>query len=352
MVDQNRADSTFGFGVVFSDRALEFLRADDPHTFDLVTPFIETWENLTLAHRGTRVVIDGIGFAGIDRLKLLELLRERALSVGIVPEYERTLSTRAELDGYDLVVGADGKNSFVRRTFAESLGATEGYLHNKFIWYGTTKRFDTLTQTFIDTAEGPINVHHHPYSAGMSTFLVECDPVTWERLFAGMDDAKTRAYLEQLFVVTLGGHALISNNSVWRTFPKIRSARWSTPFGENSHAVIIGDALHTTHYSIGSGTRLAMEDAIALARAIGENPGDLPESLAVFEAARRPLVEKLVAAADASADWYEHYPEHMKLEPWDFAWSYIQRSGRINVERLRKISPKFVTGYETERGAR
>ena len=335
VVEQNRADSTFGFGVVFSDRALEFLRGDDPATYDLITPRMEAWSGITVVHRGTPVVIDGIGFAAIGRLKLLQLLQEQLASVGIVPEYENSLS--AEEKGYDLVVAADGVNSTARTW--HDFGTTVSRLENKFAWYGTTKVFDTLTQTFVGNEHGTFNAHHYRHSAQMSTFVVECDSQTWGRAgFASMGELDALKYCEGVFAATLGGHRLVSNKSVWRNFPNLRNQRWSV-----GNAVLIGDALRTAHFSIGSGTRLAMEDAIALVRALGEQ-ARVPDALAAFEAARRPIVEKLVAAADASGAWYERFPEHMKLAPRDFAWSYIQRSGRIDPARLRKISPKFVDG--------
>ena len=329
VVEQNRADSTFGFGVVFSDRALEFLRGDDPATFALITPQMEAWSDITVVHRGTPVVIDGIGFAAIGRLKLLQLLQQQAASVGVTPEYEKSVS---EETGYDLIVAADGVNSAVRgwRDFGTSISR----LTNKFAWYGTTTVFDTLTQTFVENRHGSFNAHHYRHSPRMSTFVVECDAATWQRAgFAAMDEAATLAYLEKVF-----GHPLVSNKSVWRNFPNLRNQRWSV-----GNVVLIGDALRTAHFSIGSGTRLAMEDAIALNKALAEEPS-LEKALAAFEAARRPIVDKLVAAADASGAWYDHFAGHMKLPPRDFAWSYIQRSGRIDPERLRKTSPKFVDG--------
>jgi 2-polyprenyl-6-methoxyphenol hydroxylase-like FAD-dependent oxidoreductase len=329
VVEQNRADSTFGFGVVFSDRALEFLRGDDPATYDLITPQMEAWSDITIVHRGTPVVIDGIGFAAIGRLKLLQLLQQQAASVGVVPEYERTAS---EDNNYDLIVAADGVNSTLRGR--RDFGTSISHLTNKFAWYGTTSVFDTLTQTFVENQHGSFNAHHYRHSPRMSTFVVECDAATWNRAgFASMDEGATIAYLEKVF-----GHPLVSNKSVWRSFPNLRNRRWSA-----GNVVLIGDALHTAHFSIGSGTRLAMEDAIALNRALAEH-SSVGKALAAFEAARRPIVEKLLAAADASGAWYERFPEHMKLAPRDFAWSYIQRSGRIDPARLRKISPKFVDG--------
>ena len=323
VVEQNRADSTFGFGVVFSDKALEFLRGDDPQTYDAITPHMEQWVDLTVVHRGTPVVIDGIGFAAIGRLKFLRLMQQRAASAGIAPEYETKLSS---FDGYDLVVGADGANSAVRAS--QDFGTSISHLTNKFAWYGTPDTFRTLTQTFVSNQHGSFNAHHYRHAADMSTFVVECDAATWQRAgFAAMDEAATIAYLEKLF-----GHRLISNKSVWRNFPNVRNKRYFS-----GKTVLIGDALRTAHFSIGSGTRLAMEDAIALAKALESS-----DPLQSFEAARRPIVEKLVAAADASGAWYERFAEHMKLAPREFAWSYIQRSGRIDPERLRKTSPKFV----------
>ena len=334
VLEQNPPDATFGFGVVFSERALEFLRADDPGTYDLITPRMQTWSDLTVVHRDTPVAIDGIGFAAIGRLELLRLLQQQAASVGIAPEYEHPLVSPAELEGYDLVVAADGANSFVRRT--RDFGTRIAHRTNKFAWFGTRKPFATLTQTFVANEHGAFNAHHYRHAADMSTFVAECDAATWARAgFSGMDEAATLRYLEVLFQETLGGEPLVSNKSIWRNFPDVRNERWHV-----GNMVLIGDAQRTAHFSIGSGTRLAMEDAIALAKSLLEN-SSVTRALAAFEAARRPIVEKLVAAADASGAWYDRFAEHMKLSPRDFAWSYIQRSGRVDPGRLAKISPRF-----------
>ena len=342
IVEQNPADSTFGFGVVFSDRALDFLRDDDAETHDLIVPGMQRWTDLTLIHRGERVTIDGVGFAAIGRLQLLQAMQQRLLSVGVAPEYRHTVSDERELDGYDLVVAADGANSFVRRGLEREFGTRIEPLENKFVWYGTTQRFETLSQTFVTTEAGTFNAHHYRYADTMSTFIVECDPLTWARAgFEHMSEAQSQACNERVFADTLGGHALITNKSVWRNFPKISNERWSV-----GHRVLVGDALRTAHFSIGSGTRLAFEDTIALARALREQRNDVPAALAAYEAARRPVVDKLVAGANRSADWYEHFPEHMQLEPWAMAWSYIQRSGRVDAGKLRQVSPRFVVGCE------
>jgi 2-polyprenyl-6-methoxyphenol hydroxylase-like FAD-dependent oxidoreductase len=334
VVEQNPADATFGFGVVFSDRALEFLRADDPTTYDLITPRMEAWSDLTVVHRGMPVVIDGIGFAAIGRLELLRLLQQQAASVGIVPQFQRALASEEELRGFDLVVAADGANSFVRRT--RDFGNRVTHCTNKFAWFGTRRPFATLTQTFVENEQGFFNAHHYRHSPDMSTFVAECDAATWQRVgFERMDEPATLDYLQDLFRETLGGERLVSNKSIWRNFPNVRNDRWRV-----DNLVLIGDAQRTAHFSIGSGTRLAMEDAIALSKSLFSNE-DVPTALAAFEAARRPIVEKLAAAADSSGAWYDRFPEHMRLSPRDFAWSYIQRSGRIDPERLAKISPKF-----------
>ena len=267
IVEQNPPDSTFGFGVVFSDRALDFLRDDDEETHALIVPAMQRWTDLSLVHRGQRITIDGVGFAAIGRLRLLQLLQQRLASVGVEPQYCQTLGDAAALAGHDLVVAADGANSFVRRMHEAAFGTVIEPLANRFVWYGTTQPFDTLTQTFVATGYGCMNAHHYPYAPGMSTFIIECDPATWQRAgFEHMDEDATRKRLEQAFAETLGGRPLIANKSIWRQFPKIRNAHWSA-----GHCVLVGDALRTAHFSIGSGTRLAFEDVIALAKALREH---------------------------------------------------------------------------------
>ena len=341
VVEQNAADSTFGFGVVFSDRALDFLRDDDAPTHALITAPMQRWTDLTLNHRGQTITIDGVGFAAIGRLQLLQLMQHRAASVGVRPEYGHVVGDERELEGADLVVAADGANSFVRRRFEREFGTRIEPLANHFVWYGTPRRFETLSQTFVTTEHGCFNAHHYRYAPQMSTFIVECDPATWARAsFSAMDDAATRAYCERAFADTLQGAPLVANKSIWRHFPKLSNERWS-----HGNRVLVGDALRTAHFSIGSGTRLAFEDVIALAGALRDESHDVPAALAAYEAARRPVVDKLVAAANRSADWYEQFPAHMQQDAWPLAWSYIQRSGRIDEARLAAVSPRFVAGY-------
>ena len=345
--EQNPADATFGFGVVFSDRALEFLQADDPETFAAVSGELESWEDITVVHGGEAIRIDGIGFAAVGRLKLLQILQQRARSVGVEPRFRCLVESLGQLGEADLVVGADGVNSLVRRAHEAAFGTTIRHGSNRFAWFGTTQRFETLTQTFRRTEHGFFNAHHYRYAPDMSTFIVETDETTFFRLgLDRMDPEEARGLCEQVFAETLDGHVLVSNKSIWRQFPHIRNERWSV-----GNRVLLGDALRTAHFSIGSGTRLAMEDAISLARALDAAPRDLGAALHAYEAERRPVVEKLVAAANASAAWYERFPEQMRLAPIDFVMSYIRRSGRVDLDRLRRVSPEFVARYERERPA-
>jgi 2-polyprenyl-6-methoxyphenol hydroxylase-like FAD-dependent oxidoreductase len=344
LFEQNAAGATWGFGVVFSEQALEFLRADDPDTVEAIAPQMESWRNITLNLRGESVEIDGVGFSSIGRLALLTILQQRLRATGVTPRFDTVIQSIEELSGYDLVVAADGLNSLVRRSFEDQFGATVSHSTNKFAWYGTSKIFATLSQTFVATGLGTFNAHHYRYSRDMSTFLVECDAATWERYgFAGKSAEQSQEICEQVFAATLDGHLLVSNKSVWRNFPWIWNERWS-----HQNMVLIGDALHSAHFSIGSGTRLAIEDAIALVRAL-EADAEIPAALARYERERKPIVKKLVNAARTSASWYENFPEHMQLDLMDFAYSYITRSGRIDEQRLREMSPAFMARYAASR---
>jgi 2-polyprenyl-6-methoxyphenol hydroxylase-like FAD-dependent oxidoreductase len=344
LFEQNAAGATWGFGVVFSEQALEFLRTDDPDTVDAITPRMESWNNITLNLRGESVEIDGVGFSSIGRLDLLGILQQRVRSVGVIPRYDTLIQSVEQLTGYDLIVAADGLNSLIRRSFEDDFGTSLSYSANKFAWYGTTKRFETLSQNFVETDRGAFNAHHYRYSPDMSTFLVECDLATWQRYgFADKTIEQSQAICEQVFASTLEGHRLVSNKSLWRNFPWIWNAHWSF-----KNMVLVGDALHSAHFSIGSGTRLAIEDAIALTKAL-EAEQTISAGLQRYQAELQPIVKKLVTAARTSADWYEKFSDHMKLGLMDFAYSYITRSGRIDDARLRAMSPGFMARYEASR---
>lgn len=342
--ERNPPDATFGFGVVFSEQALAFLDKDDPETAAAVAPHMQNWRDMTLSVRGRQIVVDGIGFSAIGRLTLLTLLRERAAAAGVELRYDTEIETIEAINA-DLVVGADGVNSRVRDSRAEAFVPERSAFQNRFAWFGTTKPYPTLTQTFLDSEWGPFNAHHYRYQPDMSTFIVECGPATWQAAgFADLDEDAARRRCEAVFAETLDGHPLIANRSLWRQFPRLWCRRWV-----DGNRVLIGDTAHTAHFSIGSGTRLAMEDALALAAALRDH-ADLAAALAAFEAARQPIARKIVAAASASGAWYEDFGAHMRLPPLDFALSYITRSGRIEPDRLRRLAPRFAARYEAERG--
>ena len=349
--EQNPEGATYGFGVVFSDGALAFLERDEPELSRIIEAAMERWPMQRIVHRDERVEVDGNGFSAIGRLALQEVLQGLCRRTGVKIRYGRAISSLDELAGADLIVGADGSNSLVRNALAPEFMPNVEVLTNRFAWYGTAQPFDCLTLTFRESEHGAFVAHHYRHAASMSTFVVECGEATWRK--AGLDrmsDAQSRAYCEGVFAPDLGGHALESNKSVWRQFPLVRNRRWIARRSPSGYAVLLGDALRTVHFSIGSGTRLAFEDAIALERALAECGEDLPLALESFERERRPVVEKLLAAANASSYWYEEFPGKMKLEPWQLAYDYMTRSGRMTEARLRGLAPKFMARIDAERG--
>jgi benzoate-CoA ligase family protein len=345
VVEQNVRGATFGFGVVFSDGALEFLRGGEPEIFRLLEAGMERWPQQKIVHRDEAVLVDGNGFSAIARLQLLTTLERLCEKAGVRVEHGRSIGALDELSEFDLVVGADGVNSVVRRLLADRLQPRIRYLTNKFAWYGTTKAFDCLTLTFRENEHGHFVAHHYRYAPSMSTFIVECDAATWYR--GGLDrmgDEESRAYCERVFVRDLDGHPLVSNRSLWRNFPLLWTPQWTA-----GNVVLIGDAVRTGHFSIGSGTRLAMEDSIALAAALDAHAENIAEGLAEFERTRKPIAEKIVKAANASSYWYERISEKMALAPWQLAYDYMTRSGRMPDERLRTEAPRFMAEVDRER---
>lgn len=342
--ERSSRDATWGFGVVFSDRALEFLRADDEEMYQFLTPHMETWPDLTIVHNDTHIPIAGNGFAAIGRLEMLTLMYEYVEKQGIKINFETeilSLKDAAVADA-DLIVACNGAFSWVRAENEDKFGSTYDWRPNRFMWYGTTKPFDSLSLTFRETDKGVFCAHHYRFSPNMSTFLVEVEDETWKRVgFEHMNPEDTIRYCEKVFAKDLDGHPIVSNNSYWRQFPAIWNKHWSF-----DNVVLMGDALRTAHFSIGSGTRLAMEDSVALFKAFKEKGNNVKEALARYQELREPPMKKIWDAANISLRWYERMDELMKLDPIDFAYSYMTRTGRVDHAEVRRRDPKLAAAYE------
>jgi anthraniloyl-CoA monooxygenase len=338
--ERNRAGDTFGFGVVFSDATMAGIAEADSEAYREIARHLVHWDDIEVNYRGDTITSTGHGFSGMSRHALLRVLQEQACAAGVRLLFEREVT---EIEAADLVVGADGANSSIRRLQEPHITTQVDVRPNRFVWLGTTKPFPAFTFYFKRSEHGLWRVHAYQYAPGHSTFIVECRDDTWRA--AGMDragEAQTAAFLEALFAAELAGHRLITNRSIWRQFPTIRTAPWSS-----GRVVLLGDAAHTAHFSVGSGTRMAMEDAVALrdALAVGPStagPSDLQEALRAYEAARRPQVESLQRAALASLQWFEDTERYMSLDPVQFTFSLLTRSLRITHEDLRKRDPEFL----------
>jgi len=341
VVERGPRGATWGFGVVFSDRALDFLRADAPRLHDLLTPRMQSWPDLTIVHSDVRVPISGNGFASIGRLELLGVLQQEAERAGVMLEFERPVADIDDLGDADLRVAADGAFSASRDARASAFGTQVDWRHNRFVWYGTTMPFETLTLTFRTHALGVFCAHHYRYASDRSTFLVEVDEATYQRAgFETMPEGESLRLCEQVFAPDLQGHKLLSNRSTWRRFPVI----WNQRF-HDGRTVLIGDALRTVHFSIGSGTRLAMEDAIALARALRE-ASRIDDGLVQFQREREPPMKKIWDAANVSLRWYEGMGDLMAVDPHEFAYRYMTRSGRVDHVEMRRRDPRLAQAYE------
>ncbi|GAC1648585.1 MAG: FAD-dependent monooxygenase [Ktedonobacteraceae bacterium] len=346
VIEQNPAGATYGWGVVFSDRALSYLKDSDSASYADIKTQLRTWADLTIVQKGEQVRIDGSAYAGIARLTLLRILQEHCRQHGVEMRFETRLLDLSMFADYDLLVGADGVNSVVRQQYAEYFQPSTHSLSNSYIWYGTHQLFETLSLIFRTYQGGAFVAHCYPYSETTSTFIVECDAQTWKQAgFAHMSDVESRAYCEQVFKEDLEGHSLLPNKPAWLTFKVVTNHNWS--YG---NVVLLGDALRTVHFSIGSGTRMALEDAIALYQAVATTE-NIPAALQVFEHARRPGMEKLLHIAEQSYAWYETFHEKIDLDVLPLAYSYMTRSGRIDGAILRQKAPRFIAQYEAYRAA-
>jgi 2-polyprenyl-6-methoxyphenol hydroxylase-like FAD-dependent oxidoreductase len=341
--ERSPRNATWGFGVVFSDRALEFLKADDEALHDYLMPHLETWPEITVVHNDTRIPVAGNGFSSIGRLELLTLLYNYVEKLGIKIHFESEITSLQQMGQADLVVGANGAFSWIREENKEKFSTSVDWRPNRFIWYGTTKAFNSLTLTFRETDAGVFCAHHYRYQPDRSTFLVEVEDATWHRAgFETMSPEDTIKYCESVFAKDLEGHPIITNNSYWRQFPAIWNERWSF-----DNVVLLGDALRTAHFSIGSGTRLAMEDSVALFKALKAHKNDVKAALGYFQELREPPMKKIWDAANVSIRWYEEMDKLVKeLSPIEFAYSYMTRTGRVSHAEVKKRDPKLAEAYE------
>jgi len=348
--ERNALGVTFGFGVVFSDATLASIEAADPVVNRALSDCGVYWDTIEVRLKGETFSCSGNGMAAIERKTLLNLLYQRAFELGVDIRSETAVTAESLLQGgYDLVVASDGANSVLRGHLQEFFEPRVDVADAKFIWFGTTYGFDQLTFAHEMDVHGVFAAHAYPYSPDASTFIVETDLESWRS--AGLDefdvdqppgpsDVKTKAYLEGLFENQLKGHPLLENNSRWGSFRTWRAKTWHARAADGTPVVLIGDAAHTAHFSVGSGTKMAMEDAVALANALDEN-SDIDAALVAYEAVRQPQVARIQDSARPSLSWWEHFGRsYQSLPPWQFAYHFLSRS--LSDMKLRTRDADFV----------
>ena len=346
VLERNPAGATFGFGVVFSRKTTDILKGYDAEAFRLAEERLQTWDDVDVVHRGTKISVGGNHFAGVARLAWLNVLQTRARAVGVELAFERNVpdsdSLRRLKAECDVLVGADGVASLVRETWKEAFEPTLDARSNRYVWCGTRRKFGGLTLIFKSARAGLYMAHAYRFSADTSTFIAELPESTWRAAkLDAADEAATLAHLEEVFADDLGGERLLGNRSKWIQFLLVKCKRWV-----HENVVILGDAAHTAHFSIGSGTKLAMEDSIALHESFAAHPKDARTALAHFEATRKPMVDDYQESAYSSTLWFESAAQKLALEPIPFALDCMTRSGRIDLEKLRRRDAKFVASYE------
>ena len=341
VIEQNPPDATYGWGIVLSDRALSFLQSADAPSYADLMASLELWHDQILVLRGVRVVVHGTTFSGMPRLAMLQILQKHCAAAGVEMRFGTRIADVQTLLDCDLLVGADGVNSVVRRAFEDHFQPMLEKRSNWYAWYGTHQTFDGLSLIFRDSPTGPFVGHAYRHAKGNGTFVGECEDSTFQGSgFAQKSEEECRRYCENVFQQELGGYSLLSNKSVWSNYTRVTNRHW-----HYRNVVLLGDALRTVHFSIGSGTRTALEDAIALHSALAAHL-DLEKALAEFERVRRPQTEELLNLAYRSILWYEQFREKMRLAPIAFAYDYMVRGGRLDEEAIRQRDPQFVAAYE------
>ncbi|MBR0780490.1 bifunctional salicylyl-CoA 5-hydroxylase/oxidoreductase [Bradyrhizobium iriomotense] len=339
--ERNRPDDTFGFGVVFSDATLDNFEKHDLPSYRRITQEFAYWDDIAVHFRGTVHRVGGNGFCGCSRQKLLLILQERARELGVSLQFEVDIDDEARFADADLILLADGINSRFREKYGDHFQPEVDVRANKFAWMGSTRPLDAFTFIFQETEWGPFIAHAYQYEAGHSTWIFETDPQTFERAgLTGLNEQESAARMADIFGWFLDGHKLLTNRSMWRNFPMIRSKRWV-----KENMVLLGDAKASAHFSIGSGTKLAMEDAIALAEAM-QNATSIRAALEVYEHGRREEVEKTQHAADVSLVWFEHVDRFWDFDPVQFAFGVMTRSKAITYDNLKLRAPDFVADVE------
>ncbi|MBX3260131.1 MAG: bifunctional salicylyl-CoA 5-hydroxylase/oxidoreductase [Labilithrix sp.] len=341
VVERNAPGVTFGWGVVFSDETLSYLEENDRPTHESITKSFAHWDAIDIHYKGARLRSGGHGFSGIARKELLVILQERCRELGVklvfdteVDDHEAVVS---RLGGADLVIACDGVKSRIRDRFADAFKPSIDLRRARYMWLGTKKKFDAFTFYFEENEHGMFQAHAYRFDEDTSTFIAECDEASFRA--AGLDRTSTEesiAYLEKLFGAHLGGERLLANRSQWVQFPTVKNERWS-----HENVVLMGDAAHTAHFSIGSGTKMAMEDSIALVKALLEHPTSIPRALEAYEEERRPIVERTQKAAQDSLLWFENVKRYRDLEPAQFAFSLLTRSKRITFDNLKLRDTAF-----------
>jgi len=333
--------ATYGWGVVFSDFALSFVRDVAPDVYAALTRNEVVHPSVAVVHKGQTVTMSHT-FHRMGRLELLTALHEQCRQVGVILQFNRKLDDVTTLSDCDLIVAADGANSTVRSRYKEQFEPSLDERPNFLAWFGTTRLFEALSLIFRQNRDGLVIAHTYQYSATHSTFLVEVDPETFRR--SGLDlmsETQSLRYCEQVFAEDLQGHELLSNKSSWFKYSIVKNRQWYF-----KNIVLLGDALRTGHPSVGSGTRLALQDSIALFDAYKARGSDVPEMLAEFARTRRPGSDSLQNAAIKSTEWYENLGPKLSLDPVSFAYDYLRRTGRVEHADVRKRDPQLAAEYE------